>query len=236
MQHTREPMRILLIEDNLLLGEGIITGLSQFQYSTIWAKNGHEADNLLIHEKQKFDIIILDLGLPGDISGIDVLKKIRCNNINTPVIILTARGSIEDRVLGLDAGADDYLVKPFDLDELSARIRSLHRRSLSSSQVTLHHEDIVMDPAAHVVYQNNCPVLVSRREFTILQKLLENTGRVITREQLNQTLYGWGENVDSNALEVHIHNLRKRFGSHMIRTIRGVGYMVEKRIQRAKAV
>lgn len=228
-------MRILLVEDNILLGEGIIRGLNQFQYSTIWAKNGQEALDLLVRDKQQFDIAILDLGLP-EVPGLEVLKNMRCKNISTPTIILTARDSIDDRVLGLDAGADDYLVKPFDLDELSARIRSLHRRSKSASQMTLNHEDIVLDPASHVVYQNGYPVLISRREFTILQKLLENSGRVISRDQLNQTLYGWGENVDSNALEVHIHNLRKRFGSHVIRTIRGVGYMVEKRLPRAKAV
>jgi two-component system response regulator QseB len=162
------------------------------------------------------------------LSGLDVLKTIREKNIITPVVILTARDTVDDRVKGLDAGADDYLTKPFDLDELCARMRALQRRSKARAKPIISYTNITLDPASHVVTLKGKEVMVSRREFALLQKLLENAGRVISREQLNQTLYGWGENIDSNALEVHIHNLRKRFGAKVIRTIRGVGYMVEK--------
>lgn len=144
-----------------------------------------------------------------------------------PVVILTARESIEDRVKGLDAGADDYITKPFDLDELCARIRALRRRTAARAKPTIAHGEISLDPASHVVYLKNEVVNISRREFALLQKLLENSGRVLSREQLTQTLYGWGDDIDSNALEVHIHNLRKKFGNNLIRTIRGVGYMVD---------
>ena len=176
---------------------------------------------------ENFDIIVLDLGLPK-MSGLEVLKGMRERNQSTPVVILTARETVDDRVKGLDAGADDYLTKPFDLDELCARMRALQRRSKSRAKPSISYGNIVLDPASHVVQYQGEQIMVSRREFALLQKLLENAGRVISREQLNQTLYGWGENIDSNALEVHIHNLRKRFGSNLIRTIRGVGYMVEK--------
>ena len=164
----------------------------------------------------------------GVVVGSALVKLIREKNISTPVVILTAHDAIDERVKGLDAGADDYLTKPFDLDELCARMRALQRRSKARAKPTLVYGDITLDPAAHTVYKNDEQIIVSRREFALLQKLLENAGRVISREQLNQTLYGWGENIDSNALEVHIHNLRKRFGTKLIRTIRGVGYMAEK--------
>lgn len=223
-------MRVLLVEDNSLLGKGICNGLTQYRYAVDWVRDGRTAIEALSNKYDNFDIIILDLGLPK-ISGLDVLRCIRQKNIMTPVIILTARESIEERVEGLDAGADDYLVKPFDLEELAARLRALQRRAKSRAKPTLSHGDITLDPASHMIQFKGENVLISRREFALLQKLLENPGRVISREQLNQTLYGWGENIDSNALEVHIHNLRKRFGSGTIRTIRGVGYMIEKKKQ-----
>jgi two-component system response regulator QseB len=143
-------------------------------------------------------------------------------------LILTARESIEDRVKGLDSGADDYLTKPFDLDELCARLRALQRRFSSRAEPVLQHENISLDPASHTVTLNGETINVSRREFALLHKLLENAGRVLSREHLTQSLYGWGEDVDSNALEVHIHNLRKKFGQTFIRTIRGIGYMIDK--------
>lgn len=220
-------MRVLLVEDDELLGDGICSGLKHYGHTVDWVKDGKSAHEAVTSTQENFDIIVLDLGLPK-MSGLEVLRNIRERNVTTPVVILTARETIDDRVKGLDAGADDYLTKPFDLDELCARMRALQRRSKSRAKPLLTYGDIVLDPAAHVVTFKEEPVLVSRREFALLQKLLENAGRVISREQLNQTLYGWGENIDSNALEVHIHNLRKRFGSDLIRTIRGVGYMAEK--------
>lgn len=220
-------MRVLLIEDDLLLGDGIRQGLKHYGHTIDWVKDGRSGYDVLSTKYEKFDIIVLDLGLPK-LSGLDLLKAIREKNITTPVVILTARETIDDRVKGLDAGADDYLTKPFDLDELCARMRALQRRSQSRAQPVIEYGDIKLDPASHVVTQNDETILISRREFALLQKLIENAGRVISREQLNQTLYGWGESIDSNALEVHIHNLRKRFGQKLIRTIRGVGYMAEK--------
>ncbi len=220
-------MRVLLVEDDELLGDGIKSCLKTSGYTIDWVKDGKAAIDVLSSSHESFDIIVLDLGLPK-MSGLDVLKNIRNENIATPVLILTAFETVDDRVKGLDAGADDYMTKPFDLEELNARIRALLRRSKSRAKPTISYDNITLDPASHVVTFNGETVMISRREFALLQKLLENAGRVISREQLNQTLYGWGENIDSNALEVHIHNLRKRFGTSLIRTIRGVGYMVEK--------
>lgn len=219
-------MRVLLVEDDELLGDGICSGLKHYGHTVDWVKDGKSAYEALSRKQENFDVVVLDLGLPK-IPGLDVLKKIREKNIAVPVLILTASDAVEQRVKGLDAGADDYLLKPFDLDELCARMRALQRRSKSRAQPILEYGNIQMDPAAHTVSLEGEPVTLSRREFTLLQKLLENAGRVISRDQLNQTLYGWGENIDSNALEVHIHNLRKRFGTKLIRTIRGVGYMVK---------
>jgi two-component system, OmpR family, response regulator QseB len=220
-------MRVLLVEDDALLGDGIRNGLQQFGHTVDWVQDGQSANNALISNHENFDIVVLDLGLPK-LSGIEVLRNIREKNITTPVVILTAKETVEDRVSGLDAGADDYLTKPFDLEELCARMRALQRRSKSRAKPTIKYKNISLDPASHIVKVDEETIMISRREFALLQKLLENAGRVISREQLNQTLYGWGENIDSNALEVHIHNLRKRFGSKIIRTIRGVGYMTEK--------
>lgn len=220
-------MRVLLVEDDELLGDGIRTGLKHYGHTVDWVKDGKSASDVITSKFENFDVIVLDLGLPK-VSGIDVLKNMRERNIVTPVVVLTARDTVDDRVRGLDTGADDYITKPFDLDELCARMRALQRRSKSRAKPVLVYANISLDPASHVVAINGEAVMISRREFALLQKLLENAGRVISREQLNQTLYGWGENIDSNALEVHIHNLRKRFGNNLIRTIRGVGYMVEK--------
>lgn len=218
-------MRVLLVEDDELLGDGVRVGMSQYGYTVDWVKDGKAAKQAL--HSETFDIIVLDLGLPK-MDGLDLLKSLRSNNLSTPVLILTARETVEDRVKGLDAGADDYLTKPFDLDELCARIRALSRRTAARAKPEIGYVGIKMDPASHIVTLNDEVVAISRREFALLQKLLENAGRVLSREQLTQTLYGWGDDVDSNALEVHIHNLRKKFGTELIRTIRGVGYMVDK--------
>jgi len=218
-------MRILLVEDDELLGDGLRTGLIQDGYAVDWLKDGLSADQAL--KTETFDLVVLDLGLPK-LSGIVVLQNLRARGLTMPVLILTARESVEDRVKGLDCGADDYLTKPFDLDELCARLRALQRRFSARAEPLLVHEHISLDPASHTVTINNEPINVSRREFALLHKLLENAGRVLSREHLTQSLYGWGEDVDSNALEVHIHNLRKKFGQTFIRTIRGIGYMIDK--------
>lgn len=218
-------MRILLVEDDELLGEAAQAGLNQYGYTVDWLKDGESAKLALLNES--FDLVVLDLGLPK-LSGLGLLKHVRSSGNSTPIIILTARETIEDRVKGLDCGADDYLTKPFDINELSARIRALIRRSAGRADSTIIYNNIELDPAAHSVYQDNKEVNVPRREFALLQKLLENSGHVLSREQLMQSVYGWEEDVDSNALEVHIHNLRKKLNANFIRTIRGVGYMIEK--------
>jgi two-component system, OmpR family, response regulator QseB len=218
-------MHILLVEDDELLGDGIRVGLGQYGYTVTWLKDGQTAMQSL--KVEKFDLIVLDLGLPR-VSGIAVLKFLRSKNINTPVLILTACDAIEDRIAGLDAGADDYMTKPFDLDELCARIRALLRRAHGRAESILTYGDLSIDPASHIIFYKDELMNISRREFVLLQKFIENQGKVITRNQLTQTLYGWGDEIDSNALEVHIHNIRKKFGADLIRTVRGVGYMMEK--------
>jgi len=218
-------MRILLVEDDELLGDGLRTGLSQAGYTVDWLTDGLAADQAL--KTETFDLIVLDLGLPK-MDGISVLESLRSRGVTTPVLILTARETIEDRIKGLDSGADDYLTKPFDLDELCARLRALQRRFSLRAEPQITHGSITLDPASHAVSRDGEAVNVSRREFALLHKLLENVGRVISREHLMQSLYGWGDDVDSNALEVHIHNLRKKFGQEFIHTIRGIGYMINK--------
>ena len=218
-------MRLLLVEDDELLGDAVKTGLTQFGYIVDWLKNGDIAGNIL--KTESFDLIILDLSLPK-VSGMTLLQTIRQSQNRTPVIILTARESIDDRIKGLDAGADDYITKPFDLNELGARVRALTRRAQGRADTVLQYANITIDPAAHSVFIDGQPINVPRREFALLQKLIESRGQVLSREQLMQSMYSWDEEVDSNALEVHIHNLRKKLNANFIRTIRGVGYLVDK--------
>jgi two-component system OmpR family response regulator/two-component system response regulator QseB len=170
---------------------------------------------------------VLDLGLPR-LSGMEVLNRARQRGQTMPILILTARDATGDKVAGLDSGADDFLVKPIDLDELTARIRALTRRSAGRAAPLLIHGDLALDPAAHTVTLSGQPVELSSREFPLLQMLLENAGRVLTRSQLEQSIYGWRDEPDSNALEVHIHHLRKKLGNELIRTLRGVGYTIAK--------
>ncbi|MCX7117603.1 MAG: response regulator [Legionellales bacterium] len=218
-------MRLLLVEDDELLGDAVKAGLTQFGYVVDWLKDGETARSAI--RTESFELIILDLGLPK-LSGIHLLQSIRHDGNATPVIILTARESVESKIKGLDSGADDYMSKPFDLNELSARVRALIRRSQGRADTIIQYRNIVLDPAAHSVMMDEIVINVPRREFALLQKLLENSGQVLSREQLMQSIYGWDEDVDSNALEVHIHNLRKKLNAGFIRTIRGVGYMAEK--------
>lgn len=222
-------MRILLVEDDELLGDALKTGLTQFNYIVEWLKDGEQA--IIAVKNESFDLIILDLGLPK-IMGMEVLKSIRNKNIKTPILILTARESVDDMVRGLDNGADDYMTKPCDLNELGARARALIRRTQGRAESIICYDNITLDPAAHIVTVNGKKLNMARREFLLLQKLLENTGQVLSRESLMQSIYGWDEDLESNALEVHIHNLRKKINTDFIKTIRGVGYIIEKRNSR----
>lgn len=220
-------MRLLLVEDDELLGDAVRTGLMQFGYVVDWLKDGEAAKAAI--KTDSFELIVLDLNLPK-LSGLGFLQALRREGKNplTPVLILTARDSVDDKVKVLDSGADDYLSKPFDLSELSARIRALTRRSQGRADTVLQYRNITLDPAAHAVYVDGKRVNVPRREFALLQKLLEKAGQVLSRDNLMQAIYSWEDNVDSNALEVHIHNLRRKLNANFIRTIRGVGYIAEK--------
>ncbi|GGH91581.1 response regulator transcription factor [Pseudomonas fluvialis] len=218
-------MRILLVEDDRPLGEGIRTALKPEGYTVDWLQDGASALHALSHES--FDLAILDLGLPR-LDGLEVLKRLRAAANAVPVLVLTARDATTDRIAGLDAGADDYLVKPFDVDELKARLRALLRRRFNRPEPTLEYRGIVLDPANQQVSYQGTPVPLPRKEFALLHELLAQPGRVMTRDRLQQALYGWEEEVESNALEVHIHHLRKKFFPELIRTVRGVGYLVDK--------
>lgn len=218
-------MRILLVEDDQLLGEGIVAGLKLEHYRVDWFQTASDALLSLAHEQ--YELMLLDLGLP-DMDGLQVLQQIRKQGNSIPVLLLTARDAIEDRVSGLDAGADDYLAKPFDLEELYARIRALFRRSGGRAQPLIMHGELELNPAAHAVSLAGKPVDLSRREYVLLQTLLENSGRVLSRFKLEEHIYSMDDDVGSNAVEVHIHHLRKKFGNQLIRTVRGVGYTIDK--------
>jgi len=217
-------MRLLLIEDDPLLGDGICTGLKREGYTVDWLQDGKQGLHALSTEE--FDLVVLDLGLPS-MSGNEVLTAMRKQKIDTPVLILTARDALSDRVKGLDAGADDYMSKPFDLDELAARVRALIRRRHGRVTPIIETGPICLDTAAHTLTFNQQPLNLPQREFAVLQSLLENIGRVVPRATLEDKLYGWDKAIESNAIEVHIHNLRKKLGSETIRTVRGVGYVIE---------
>ena len=217
-------MRLLLIEDDVALGEGIHQALAREGYTVDWLQDGSSALHALLSET--FDAVVLDLGLPR-MDGLEVLRRLRDNGATVPVLILTARDATEDRIAGLDAGADDYLIKPFDLAELKARLRALLRRSAGRARVVIEHAGICLDPSTQHVSYHGQTVLLTPKEYQLLHELLSPPGRVMTRDQLMQLLYGWNEEAESNTLEVHIHHLRKKFSSELIRTIRGVGYLVE---------
>lgn len=218
-------MRVLIIEDDEILGDGIQQGLRRDGYAVDWVQDGQIANQIL--KTETFDAIILDLGLPK-MHGVQVLENLRLRGNKTPVLILTAKDTLNDKIKLLDMGADDYMIKPFDLSEVSARLRALQRRSVNRAMPEIRYKDIVINPVSHEVTFKGELITLPRREFTLLQKLVENQGKVLSRDQLTQSLYNWDEDVDSNALEVHIHNIRKKFGTELIRTIRGVGYIIEK--------
>ncbi len=216
-------MRILLVEDDPLVGDGLRAGLKLANYAVDWVCDG-EAGRLALLD-QTYDACVLDLGLPRR-GGLSLLSLLRARGNATPVLILTARDMAADKVAGLDAGADDYLVKPFDLNELMARLRALTRRAGGASAPTLSHAGVVLDPAGKRVLLNGQAVAVSAREFALLHDLLSHRGRIRARSELEESLYAWGEEAESNTIEVYIHHLRKKLGADFIRTVRGLGYVV----------
>lgn len=218
-------MRILVVEDDSLLGDAIQAGLRQQGDAVDWVRDGLAADHAL--SVGQYSALVLDLGLPR-LSGLELLARMRARGNAIPVLILTARDTVEDRIKGLDVGADDYLVKPFDMGELAARLRALVRRCAGHSNPLLRVGALTLDPAARAVAWDHQPVELSAREFVLLEALVRGAGRVLTREQLEQALYAWGEEVESNALEVHVHHLRRKLHPKFIHTVRGVGYLVRK--------
>jgi two-component system response regulator QseB len=219
-------MRLLLVEDDRMLGASVQRGLSLQGHAVDWVQDGQAAELALAGEP--YDVVLLDLGLPRK-GGLDVLRDHRRSGGLAPVLVLTAQDAVADRVAGLDAGADDYLAKPFDLDELAARVRALQRRSTGRAVPLIEHGPLVLDPAAHEVHLDGVPVALSSREFEILHALLEHPGRPVSRARLEERLYGWADQVESNAVEVHIHALRKKLGAELIKTLRGVGYVVPRK-------
>lgn len=216
-------MRILIVEDDRPLGEGIQMGLRQAGWQAEWVPDGGTARDALSSEP--FGALVLDLGLPR-ISGLDVLRELRARGETLPVLILTARDTPEDVVAGLDAGADDYMVKPFNLSELAARLRALLRRSGGRAAPEIAYGGLRLDPAARHVTLDGDPVELSAREFDLLHELLGQAGRVLTKAQIEERLYAWGSELESNAIEVHIHHLRRKLWPELIRTVRGVGYLI----------
>ena len=220
-------MRLLLVEDDGMIGEAVRAGLRQDGFTVDWVRDAESADTAV--KAESYAVVLLDLGLPRK-GGLDWLRDLRRRGNRTPVLVLTARDAVPDRVAGLDSGADDYLVKPFDLDELAARVRALIRRHAGRAEPLLKHADLTLDLAARVAVFKGEPVSLSAREFAVLAALLERPGAILSRAQLEQRLYGWGEEIESNAVEVHIHHLRKKLGADFIRNVRGLGYTLSKTV------
>lgn len=216
-------MRILLAEDDALLGDGLKMGLAQAGFDVDWVRDGAVALDAIAHGDHA--AVVLDLGLPR-LSGLDVLARTRQKGSRIPVLVLTARDALDDRVRGLDGGADDYVVKPVDLPELAARLRALVRRSRGEATPVLRAGDVELDPASRRVTWQGREVELKPREFALLQELLLNAGRVMSRDQLERRLYAWGEEVGSNTVEVYIHHLRRKLAPDVVRTVRGVGYLL----------
>lgn len=218
-------VRLLLVEDDAMIGAGIQQGLRQDGLTVDWVRDGAAA--VLALDTGTYDLMLLDLGLPKK-PGLEVLRDLRRNGNLTPVLVLTARDAVADRVTGLDAGADDYLVKPFDLDELAARIRALLRRRAGRADPLLRHGTLTLNPATREATFNGKPLALSVREFAVLQMLLDRPGALLSRAQIEERLYGWGGEIESNAVEVYIHALRRKLGADFIKTVRGAGYMIPK--------
>ena len=218
-------MRVLIVEDDEMIAQGLQTALRRGGFAVDWMRDGKNAAAALL--ASTFDVVLLDLGLPHR-DGIDVLRELRRRGDATPVIILTARDEIQHRVAGLDAGADDYIVKPFDLEEMMARMRSVLRRAAGRGDPGIQHGDLRLDPVMRTVERGGLPVSLSAHEYAVLEALLQRPGAVLSRSQLEDRLYGWDDQIGSNAVEVYIHGLRRKLGSDAIRTLRGVGYFVPK--------
>jgi DNA-binding response OmpR family regulator len=215
-------MRLLLVEDDTMIGESLREALRRQGFAADWVRDGQAAEAVLA-SGERFDAVLLDLGLPKR-SGVEVLRGLRSRGDATPVIVLTARDALSDKVAGLDAGADDYLVKPFELDELLARLRAVTRRHGGRTDTALHVADLRLDPATREVTRGGRAVLLSAREFALLEALLERPGAIVSRAQLEDRLYGWGEELESNAISVYMHQLRKKLGADLLHTVRGLGY------------
>ena len=217
-------MRILVIEDDAMIGAGIRQGLMHAGFAVDWVTDGHAAEAAL--GNGVYDLAVLDLGLPKK-GGMAVLAGLRAARSTLPVLVVSARDTLADRIAGLEGGADDYMLKPFDLDELLARVRSLVRRGSGRHRALFEHKGIVLDPAAMTCTLNGERVALSRREFAMLELLLRERGQVLTRARIEDSLYAWGDEIESNAVQVHVHHLRRKFGEDLIRTVRGVGYTID---------
>jgi DNA-binding response OmpR family regulator len=218
-------MRLLLVEDDTMIGEAVLDQLRAEHYAVDWVRDGEMALTAL--QSQTYDLVLLDLGLPR-VDGLDVLRALRGRKLRVPVLIATARDSVQQRVQGLDAGADDYILKPYDLDELLARIRALLRRAAGRAEPVYEHKGVSICPATREVSVQGQPVILSAREWAVLEPLLARPGMVLSRPQLEEKLYGWKDDISSNAVEVYIHGVRKKLGAELIQNVRGVGYMVPK--------
>jgi two-component system OmpR family response regulator/two-component system response regulator QseB len=216
-------MRVLLVEDDRMIGESIRTALRQDGSAVDWVRDGRSAEITLGSEQ--FDLVLLDLGLPQR-DGIEILRAMRARHDQTPVIVLTARDTLPDRVTGLDSGADDYLVKPFELEELAARIRAVTRRKSGRAEPAIEIGPVRLDPSTRQVTRGGEPVVLSAREYAVLEALMTRPGAILSRAQLEDRLYGWGDAIESNAVSVYIHQLRRKLGADFIRNVRGVGYYV----------
>ncbi len=216
--------RVLLVEDDALLGDGVKSALEDERHAVDWVRDGRLAREALANER--FATVVLDLGLPR-LDGLQVLRELRSRGDPTPVLILTARDTVEDRVRGLDSGADDYLVKPFALDELKARVRALARRATGRASNVVEGRGVKVDVEKRRVTCRGRPVELTPREYAMLVAMLSHAGRTFSRAQLEQEIYPWGQEVESNAIEVHVHHLRSKLFAELIRTVRGVGYVIE---------
>src|SRR3954463_9976366 len=216
-------MRILLVKDDPMIGEAVLDVLRAEHYAVDWVRDGAMADTAL--HSGTYDLVLLDLGLPKR-DGLQVLRSLRARHSTVPVLVATARDAVGDRVAGLDAGADDYVVKPYDTDELLARVRALLRRSAGRGEPVFSHKGVTLNPATREAAVNGEPVTLSAREWAVLEPMLARPGVVFSRTQLEEKLYGWKDDVSSNAVEVYIHGLRKKLGSELIQTVRGLGYLV----------
>jgi two-component system, OmpR family, response regulator len=216
-------MRLLLVEDDAMIGEAVLDALRAEHYAVDWVRDGAMADTAL--RSETYDLVLLDLGLPKR-DGLDVLRSLRSRHSTVPVLVATARDAVGDRIAGLDAGADDYVVKPYDTDELLARIRALIRRSAGRGEPVFSHKGVTLNPATREAAVNGEPVSLSAREWAVLEPMLARPGAVFSRSQLEEKLYGWKDDISSNAVEVYVHGLRKKLGSELIQTVRGLGYVV----------